>query len=98
MPLRDPVDGTKAFITGTHGFGTLIGLCYRQVPVLGLLHQPVLAERWLGVRGKPTLPHSDSSLEEDVGNTVLFPDPAADTLVSRIQAAGLRHEAIRTAD
>ena len=44
------------------------------------------------------LPHSDSSLEEDVGNTVLFPDPAADTLVSRIQAAGLRHEAIRTAD
>jgi hypothetical protein len=43
------------------------------------------------------LPHSDSSLEEDVGNTVLFPDPAADTLASRIQAASLRHEAIWTA-
>eukprot|EP01052_Picozoa_sp_SAG31_P035481 SAG31_NODE_4288_length_3377_cov_4.228493_2_plen_251_part_00 len=53
--VLDPVDGTKSFISGTYGFGTLIGLCYRSVPVIGLLHQPILGERWLGVRGRETL-------------------------------------------
>ena len=43
------------------------------------------------------LPHSDSSHEEDVGNTVLFEHSAADILMSRIRAAVSRHEAIHTA-
>ena len=32
--VLDPVDGTKAFITGKPSFGTLIALLYRGVPVL----------------------------------------------------------------
>ena len=50
----DPIDGTKSFITGKPLWGTLVALLYRGEPVLGLIDQPVLRERWLGVRGKQT--------------------------------------------
>jgi len=50
----DPIDGTKAFITGMPVFGTLIGLLHRGKPVLGVIDQPILRERWLGAAGAPT--------------------------------------------
>ncbi len=50
----DPIDGTKAFITGMPVFGTLIGLLHRGRPVLGVIDQPILGERWLGAAGAPT--------------------------------------------
>jgi len=48
----DPIDGTKAFMTGTPLFGTLIGL--RQGPryMLGLVDHSVARERWIGVVGQ----------------------------------------------
>src|ERR1043165_2065589 len=49
--VLDPVDGTRAFITGMPIFGTLIGLCHRGRPVLGVIDQPILHERWLGYTG-----------------------------------------------
>jgi myo-inositol-1(or 4)-monophosphatase len=49
--VLDPIDGTRAFLTGRPLFGTLIGLLHRGVPVLGLIEQPVTGERWLGVAG-----------------------------------------------
>lgn len=52
--LLDPIDGTRAFVTGRPLFGTLIALLHRGVPVLGLIDQPVTGERWLGVAGQPT--------------------------------------------
>jgi histidinol phosphatase-like enzyme (inositol monophosphatase family) len=55
-PLRwvlDPIDGTRAFITGRPLFGTLIGLLQGDQPLLGLIDQPVTGERWVGVRGRP---------------------------------------------
>ena len=53
--LLDPVDGTRAFVTGRPLFGTLIALFYKGEPILGVLDQPVLQERWLGVKGRQTL-------------------------------------------
>src|SRR5258708_5679881 len=50
--VLDPIDGTKAFITGLPIFGTLIALLHRGKPVLGVIDQPILDERWLGVAGK----------------------------------------------
>ena len=50
--VLDPIDGTKAFITGLPIFGTLIALLHRGVPVLGVIDQPILKERWLGVAGR----------------------------------------------
>ncbi|MCA0301514.1 MAG: histidinol-phosphatase [Proteobacteria bacterium] len=52
--VLDPIDGTKAFITGLPIFGTLIALLHRGVPVLGIIDQPILKERWLGVAGQPS--------------------------------------------
>lgn len=46
--VLDPIDGTKSFITGKPLFGTLIALLYQGQPILGLLEQPILRERWLG--------------------------------------------------
>ncbi len=52
--VLDPIDGTKAYITGLPIFGTLIALLHRGKPVLGIIDQPILAERWLGVEGEPS--------------------------------------------
>jgi myo-inositol-1(or 4)-monophosphatase len=44
--LVDPIDGTRAFITGSPLWGTLIGLLDRGTPVLGLMNQPFTGERF----------------------------------------------------
>ncbi|WP_237217057.1 inositol monophosphatase family protein [Falsiroseomonas oryziterrae] len=56
--VLDPIDGTRAFVTGRPLFGTLIGLLHRGVPVLGIMDQPVTGERWIGVAGHRTRLHS----------------------------------------
>lgn len=49
--ILDPIDGTRAFITGRPQFGTLVSLTYHGTPVLGLIDQPILEERWVGQIG-----------------------------------------------
>jgi histidinol phosphatase-like enzyme (inositol monophosphatase family) len=53
--VLDPIDGTKAFITGRPVFGTLVALTDAGRPVLGIIDQPVTGERWIGVAGRPTV-------------------------------------------
>jgi inositol-phosphate phosphatase/L-galactose 1-phosphate phosphatase/histidinol-phosphatase len=53
--VLDPIDGTKAFASGNPMFGTLIGLAWRGVPVLGVLEAPALGERWSAAPGRGTL-------------------------------------------
>lgn len=50
--VLDPIDGTKSFISGIPLFGTLIALTQRGAPVLGVIDQPILGERWLGGVGR----------------------------------------------
>lgn len=52
--VLDPIDGTKSFIAGRPTFGTLIALCEDNIPVLGIIDQPILKERWVGARDTPT--------------------------------------------
>jgi inositol-phosphate phosphatase/L-galactose 1-phosphate phosphatase/histidinol-phosphatase len=52
--VLDPIDGTKSFISGIPLFGTLIALTRRGRPVLGVIDQPILGERWLGAAGRAT--------------------------------------------
>jgi inositol-phosphate phosphatase / L-galactose 1-phosphate phosphatase / histidinol-phosphatase len=52
--VLDPIDGTTAFLAGRPIFGTLIALVQEGWPVLGVIDQAVLSERWLGVTGQPT--------------------------------------------
>jgi myo-inositol-1(or 4)-monophosphatase len=46
--VLDPIDGTKAFISGIPVWGTLIGLSRNGVPVYGMMHQPFTGERFSG--------------------------------------------------
>ncbi|XP_077253541.1 inositol monophosphatase family protein isoform X2 [Tasmannia lanceolata] len=52
--VLDPIDGTKSFITGKPLFGTLIALLYKGKPIVGIIDQPVLRERWIGMSGRRT--------------------------------------------
>ncbi|CAI0377476.1 unnamed protein product [Linum tenue] len=52
--VLDPIDGTKSFITGKPLFGTLISLLFKGKPILGIIDQPILRERWIGMSGRRT--------------------------------------------
>lgn len=52
--VLDPIDGTTSFIAGRPIFGTLIALLQDGWPVLGVIDQPILGERWVGRLGEGT--------------------------------------------
>lgn len=52
--VLDPIDGTKAFITGRPIFGTLVALVRDGIPILGVIDQAILDERWVGATGHAT--------------------------------------------
>jgi myo-inositol-1(or 4)-monophosphatase len=49
--VLDPIDGTRSFLGGYPLFTTLISLTHKGLPLLGVIYQPVLRERWFCVRG-----------------------------------------------
>lgn len=53
--VLDPIDGTRAFVSGRPTFGTLIALMDGETPILGVIDQPVSRERWIGAAGRPTV-------------------------------------------
>lgn len=46
--ILDPIDGTRAFISGLPLWGVLIGLYYEGQPLIGVMDQPYLDERYRG--------------------------------------------------
>jgi 3'(2'), 5'-bisphosphate nucleotidase len=79
--LIDPLDGTKEFIKRNGEFTVNIALIYKNTPILGVVHAPVLGETWVGAKGKQaykiknnkrltirTLPHKDGELWRVVGS------------------------------
>ena len=50
--VLDPIDGTRGFITGTPTWGVLIALGDATGPLLGLIDQPYIGERFLGGFGR----------------------------------------------
>jgi inositol-phosphate phosphatase / L-galactose 1-phosphate phosphatase / histidinol-phosphatase len=53
--VLDPIDGTRSFIAGRPIFGTLVALLDAGEPVVGVIDQPIIADRWVGAVGEPTL-------------------------------------------
>jgi histidinol phosphatase-like enzyme (inositol monophosphatase family) len=49
--IVDPIDGTRAFISGVPVWGTLVGLMHRGKAVAGLMAQPFTGEVYLGLPG-----------------------------------------------
>jgi histidinol phosphatase-like enzyme (inositol monophosphatase family) len=52
--VLDPIDGTRAFVAGRPLFGTLIALMEEGVPVLGVIDQCIIGDRWVGGTDHPT--------------------------------------------
>lgn len=46
--VLDPIDGTRAFICGLTNWGVLIGLYHEGAPLIGVMDQPYLDERYRG--------------------------------------------------
>lgn len=46
--VLDPIDGTRAFVSGLPVWGTLIGLTRGGNPAYGMMHQPFTRERFFG--------------------------------------------------
>ena len=53
--VLDPIDGTRAVITGRPVFGTLLALLDGGTPILGVIDQPVTGDRWIGAAGRTTI-------------------------------------------
>ncbi len=94
----DPIDGTRAFISGRPLFGTLIALLEDGVPVLGIIDQCIIGDRWLGVAGEPTLFNGEptrtracaSLAEARIGTTSPHAfEPADLTAFARVQQVAL---------
>lgn len=51
----DPIDGTKAFLTGMTGWGTLVGVVEGGRAVAGWMDQPILGETFAAVHGRATV-------------------------------------------
>ncbi|MGI9461189.1 MAG: inositol monophosphatase family protein [Alphaproteobacteria bacterium] len=47
----DPIDGTKGFMAGGPIFTSLIALCQWGKPIAGVIDQPILQERYVGLLG-----------------------------------------------
>jgi len=62
--VLDPVDGTRAFLSGTPTWGVLIAVADATGPVFGLIDQPYIGERFEGGFGhaRMTGPHGAHAL------------------------------------
>ena len=78
----DPIDGTKAFITGCPLFTTLIGLLHKGHPVLGAIHQPIAGLCCVG----------------DNTTTTLNEETVSCRNTSSIEEASVLSSSIKTAD
>jgi len=59
--VLDPVDGTRAFVCGVASWVTLIALEEDRQPVLGVIDQPFIDERWIGSPEGTTYKHADET-------------------------------------
>ncbi len=50
--VLDPIDGTRAYLSGAPTWGVLIAVNAGQGPILGLIDQPYIGERFLGGLGR----------------------------------------------
>jgi len=62
--VLDPVDGTRAFLSGTPTWGVLIAVGGETGPSLGMIDQPFIGERFIGGFGRAEVigPHGTAAL------------------------------------
>ena len=77
--IIDPIDGTKAFISGVPVWGTLIGLTHQGRSIAGLMEQPFTGERWLAVGGKLSHSRHDETFPASVSDRTRLSQARAST-------------------
>ncbi|APS00738.1 hypothetical protein BCY86_08645 [Pajaroellobacter abortibovis] len=82
----DLIDGTTAFAMGKPTYTFLATLVKSGIPLLGILDQPILKERWIGIQGEistyngtpitpsPLNPLLNASLQSTPPDTFLHPN------------------------
>jgi len=72
--VLDPIDGTKNFICGALGFGTLIALLKNDDPILGVINQPILNEFLIGDNKTTFINNKPASVRncKDISEAVLL--------------------------
>lgn len=89
----DPIDGTRSFISGVPLWGTLIALNDGSKPVIGLMDQPYIGERFLGrPGGSELISRHEHRILKTSGCTKL-----EDALLGNTDPAMFRDEAARAA-
>lgn len=68
----DPIDGTRPFVLGLPSWGTLIALHDGEKPILGVLDQPFLRERFIGA---PQIGHAKYHSETGIRDLKTRPCP-----------------------
>ena len=81
--LIDPIDGTRAFITGQLHWGTLLALNDGERPIVGVMHQPFVGETFVGSplgaewrRGTDTMPLQTRRCQRLADAVLCTTDPA----------------------
>ena len=63
--VLDPIDGTRAYMSGAPTWGVLISVTDQNGPVLGLIDQPYIGERFIGANGQARMsgPHGEAEIK-----------------------------------
>jgi histidinol phosphatase-like enzyme (inositol monophosphatase family) len=76
--VLDPIDGTRAFISGVPAWGILLGLTFDETCLAGVMHQPYLGETFLGsaegawVRRAGEEQSIRTSRTKDLGSAIVY--------------------------
>ena len=86
----DPIDGTRAFISGLPVWGTLIGLYHKGEAVMGLMDQPFTQERYFAAGGQTVYSdrHGEQVLKARTG--VTLEDAILFTTSPHLYAGGIK--------
>lgn len=90
--IVDPIDGTRAFLSGSHDWSVAVALLKGGEPILGIVHAPAHETTFEATAGGGARRNGDaiavSALDDVAGVSVAGPKPFVDRLARR-------HEAIR---
>lgn len=86
----DPIDGTNAFIARIPTFTTLIALCKDGIPIMGIIAQPILNQRWVHSKIKPSGRKHDGLASVVLGTTSMayFTAPEMQKFINLRNACG----------
>ncbi len=72
--VLDPIDGTRGFISGTPTWGVLIAVDAGKGPILGIIDQPYMDERFTGGDGTASLSRGGQTIDLAVKDCVDISD------------------------